>query len=243
MASDADVGDDPPPRGEGSPGRDDRSIRSSRTDPPDTPMGSFEGARSFLRRSVMNITSRRRNTSTQDLSGNSILPNESRTFDRGIAAHTVISNQDGSVTELLRQGVFISPESARQQQQKQQQQQQQLSPQRGGDPDGSSYLDLDAVAIANANSIRNGSIGSSSIPSEVNLIQDPPTPPSPAKSSSSSDPEGSVASLNLTNKSTIRKIDNIIVEINEQDVNNNEQNKKEESMSVITGSGGMDWIY
>ena len=40
MASDADVGDDPPPRGGGPPGMDDRSaqsVRSSGTDPPDTP--------------------------------------------------------------------------------------------------------------------------------------------------------------------------------------------------------------
>ena len=75
-------------------------------------MGSFEGGRSFLRRSVMNITSRRCNTSPQILSGNSILPHESQTFVRDVAAHTVISNQDGSVTEVLRQGAFISPESA-----------------------------------------------------------------------------------------------------------------------------------
>ena len=102
---------------------------------------------------------------------------------------------------------------------------------------------MDAVAIADANSTRNGSIGSSSVPSEVNIIQDPPTPPSSSKSYSSSDPEGSVASLNPTNKYTIRKIDNIIEEINGQDIHNNKQSKKEENMSVITGSGAMDWIY
>ena len=77
MASDADVGDDPPPRGGGSPGMDGRSVsvlvQSSGTDPLDTPaMGSFEGARSFLRRSVMNITLRHCNASPQDLSENSI---------------------------------------------------------------------------------------------------------------------------------------------------------------------------
>ena len=112
MASDADVGDDPPPRGEGSPGMDGRSVQSSGTDPPDTPaMGSFEGARSFWCHSMINITSRLRRTSPQDLSGNSILPDESRTFGRDVAAHTVTSNQDGSITKELRQGVFISPES------------------------------------------------------------------------------------------------------------------------------------
>ena len=114
MASDADVGDDPPPRGGGSPGMDGRSVRSSGTDPPpDTPaMGSFgEGARSFWRHSMMNITSRPRRSSPQDLSGISILPHESRTFGRDVAAHTVTSNQDGSVTKESRQGVFISPKS------------------------------------------------------------------------------------------------------------------------------------
>ena len=64
MASDADVGDDPPPRGGGSPGIDGRSVRSSGTDPPpNTPsVGSFlDRSSSFLRRSVMNITSRQQN--------------------------------------------------------------------------------------------------------------------------------------------------------------------------------------
>ena len=81
------------------------------------------------------------------------------------------------------------------------------------------------------------------VPSEVNIIQDPLTPPSPSKPYSSSDPDGSVASLNLTNRSTIRKIDNIIKEINGQDSHNNEQSKKEENMSVITDSGAIDWVY
>ena len=84
MASDADVGDDPPPRGGGSPGMDGRSARSSGTDPPpNTPaMGSFsDRAVSFLRRSMMNITSRQRHPSHQDLSGTPILPHESRPFD------------------------------------------------------------------------------------------------------------------------------------------------------------------
>ena len=57
------------------------------------------------------------------------------------------------------------------------------------------------------------------------------------------DPEGSVASLNLTNQSTIRKIDNIIEEIKEQENNNNEQSEKEENMSVMIGSGAIDWEY
>ena len=123
MASDADVGDDPPPpRGGGSPGIDGRSVRSSGTDPPpNTPSaGSFlDRSSSFLRRSVMNITSRQRNVSLQDLSGISILPHESRPFDRDVAAHTVTSNQDGSVYHESRQGVFISPKLTQQQQQQQ----------------------------------------------------------------------------------------------------------------------------
>ena len=103
MASDTDVGDDPPLRGEGSPGMDGRSVsvsvRSSGTDPPDTPaMGSFEGERLLWRRSMMNITSRQCRTSLQDLSGNSISPHESQTCCRDVTAHTVTSNQDGSVT-------------------------------------------------------------------------------------------------------------------------------------------------
>ena len=51
------------------------------------------------------------------------------------------------------------------------------------------------------------------------------------------------SSLSLTNKSTIRKIDNIIDEINGPDIQNNEQNEKKEGMSVITGSGALDLIY
>ena len=133
MASDADVGDEPPPCGGGSPGMDGRSVsvpesvRSSGTDPPDTPaMGSFtEGVSSWWRRSMMNITSRQRRSSPQDLSGTSILPHESRTFGRDVTAHTVTSNQDGSDTKLLVTGVFVSPESDRQQQQLP------LSPRRG----------------------------------------------------------------------------------------------------------------
>ena len=65
----------------------------------------------------MNITSRQRRSSPQDLSGISILPNESRTFDRDVAAYTVISNQDRSVTKLSVPAVFVSPKSDRQQQQ------------------------------------------------------------------------------------------------------------------------------
>ena len=52
------------------------------------------------------------------------------------------------------------------------------SRQRGGDPDGSSYLELDLIAITNANvnanSSQNGSIGPS-VPSEVNINHDPLT--------------------------------------------------------------------
>ena len=81
------------------------------------------------------------NTSPQDLSRQSILPHEPRTFDCGIAAHTVISNQNGSITDasvvldpnVSTSGVLISPEPTQQQKQKQ----------RGEDPDGSSYLELD----------------------------------------------------------------------------------------------------
>ena len=124
----------------------------------------------------MNITSRQCSTFPQDLSGSC-----------RVAAHTVTSNQDESGTNVSRQDVFVSPESIRQQQQQQQQQQQ--SPQREGDSDGSSYLNLDAIAIVNASSAQNGSIGLSSVPSEVNIIQNPLTPSSPSKSFSS-DPEG-----------------------------------------------------
>ena len=93
-------------------------VRSSGTDPSDTPaMGSFEGARSFWRRSMMHITSRQRHTSFQDHSENSIIPHESRTFARDVTAHTMTSNQDGSVTKLSMPGVFISPKLIRQQQQ------------------------------------------------------------------------------------------------------------------------------
>ena len=104
------------------------------------------------RRSVQNITSRQRHSSPQDLSGITILPNESRTFDRGVTAHTVTSNQNGSVTELSVPGVFVSPKSDRQEQQ---QQTSPFSSPRGGDPDGSSYLKLDSIAIANANANAN----------------------------------------------------------------------------------------
>ena len=72
----------------------------------------------------MNIILRCYNASPQDVSGNFILPHESRTFD-DVAVHTVISNQYGFVTDVLRQGVFISPKLAWQQQQQQQQQQRQ----------------------------------------------------------------------------------------------------------------------
>ena len=126
MSSDADVGDDPRPHGGWSPGIHIRSIRSSRFYPlPNTSaMGSFgEGARAFLRRSMMNITSHQRNTSPKDLSGISILPHESRTFGPDVTAYTVTLNQDGSVTKSSMPGVFVSPESDRQQQQQQQQQQ------------------------------------------------------------------------------------------------------------------------
>ena len=168
MALDADVRDDPPPRGE-SPRTDDlsvRSVRSSGTDPPETPaMGSFvQGVSSLWRRSVQNITSRQRRSFPQDLSGISILPNESRTFDRGVTAHTVTSNQNGSVTELSVPGVFVSPESDRQQQQHRDHDEYEerhimmdtgTSRPRGGDPDGSSYLELDLIAITNANANAN----------------------------------------------------------------------------------------
>ena len=90
----------------------DLLVQSSGTDPPDNPaMGLFgEGARSFWRRSMMNIISYPRRTFPQDLSGNSILLHESWTFDRDVTAHTVTSNQDGSDTKLSMPGVFISPE-------------------------------------------------------------------------------------------------------------------------------------
>ena len=125
MVSYADVGNDPPPHGGGSPGMDGRSvsdsesIQSSGTNPPDTPaMGSFTEGVSFLwRRNMMNITSHQRHSSPQDLIGISILPHESRTFGREVTAHTVTSNQDGSVTKLSMPGVFISPKLIRQQQQ------------------------------------------------------------------------------------------------------------------------------
>ena len=111
MAIDTDNGRDPPPCGVGSPGRDGWSVWSSGTDPP----RSFEGTRSFLRHSAMKLSLHLCNPSPQDLSSNSILPHESRTFDPNIAAHTVISNQNGSVTELSREGAFVSPKSIRQQ--------------------------------------------------------------------------------------------------------------------------------
>ena len=103
---------------------------------------------------------------------------------------------------------------------------------------------MNILAIANANSTRNGSIGSNLVSLEVIIIQDPPTPPSASKSFSksfSNDPDGLVASFNLINKSTTRKIDNIIKKINQPDTHNNEQNEnKEDSMLVMTGSSTMD---
>ena len=106
-----------------------------------------------------------------------------------------------------------------------------MSLQRGGDPDGSSYLKLDAVAIAQVNSTRHGSIGPSSVPSEV-IIKDPPSPRSSPSSKSyySNDPDGSVATLNLTNHSTTRKIDDIMEEINEQENDNDEESEKEKTI-------------
>ena len=124
MASDADVGDDPPSQSErGSSGSGVRSVRTSGNDPPNTPLGPFVGARSFLRRGMMNISSSLRNTSPQDLSEQTILPHESRTFDN-VAAQTIISNQNRSVTDasvtpdpnVLNTGTIISPESTQQQQ-------------------------------------------------------------------------------------------------------------------------------
>ena len=119
-----------------------------------------------------------------------------------------------------------------------------MSPQRGGDPDGSSYLELDAVAIAQVNSTRHGSIGPSSVPLEV-IINNPPSPQSSPSSTSyylnSNDPDGSVATLNLTNNSTTRKIDNIMEEINEQENDNDEESEQKETMSVITGNGLINW--
>ena len=117
MASDTEVGEDPPVIG-GSPGSDVRSNRTSGTDPPSTPLGPFVGVRSLLRRGMMTFSSLR-NASPQDLSRPSILPHVPQTFDSNIAAHTVISNQNGSVTNasvipdsnVSTSGVFISPES------------------------------------------------------------------------------------------------------------------------------------
>ena len=97
MALDTEVGEDPPDIG-GSPGSDVRSNRTSGTDPPSTPLGPFVGARSLLRRGMMTFSSLC-NASPQDLSRQSILPHEPRTFDRDIAAYTVISNQNGSITD------------------------------------------------------------------------------------------------------------------------------------------------
>ena len=102
-----------------------------------------------------------------------------------------------------------------------------------------SYLVLDSLAIVHGHA---HSVQNDSILSEVNIIQDPPTPPSATKLLSN-DPDESVASLNLTNKSTIKKIDNIIEEINEPDTSNNKQNEREDGILVMTGNGTMDWIY
>ena len=99
------------------------------------------------------------------------------------------------------------------------------------------------MAIVNTNSTQSGSIGPNSVQSGVNIIQDPPTPQSGSNSFSNDDPDGSVGSFNLTNKSTTRKIDNIIKEINKPDTCNSEQSEKEDCMLVMTGSGTMDWIY
>ena len=188
-----------------------------------------------MRHSAIKLSSHFRNPSPQDLSSNSILPHESRTFDPNIAVHTVISNQNGSVTELSRV----------QQQQQQQQSNQSVasfktaksSPQRGDDPEGSSYLDLPLYTHTHGYSIQNDSI-----PSEVNIIQDPPTPPL-AMNSLPNDLDGSIVSLNFTNKSTTKKIDNIIEEINEPDTMNNEQNERENGMSVVIGNGTLDGVY
>ena len=46
MASDTEVGEDPPVIGR-SPGSDVQSNRMSGTDPPSTPLGPFVGARSY----------------------------------------------------------------------------------------------------------------------------------------------------------------------------------------------------
>ena len=54
---------------------------------------------------MTNITSGNQRTPPQDLSGISILPHESRTFDPDIVAHTVISNQDGPVTKLSSEAI------------------------------------------------------------------------------------------------------------------------------------------
>ena len=123
----------------------------------------------------------------------------------------------------------------------QQQQPQLLPPQQGGDPDRSSYLDLDTLAIVRTNF----SIGLNLVPSEVNIniIQNPPTPPSALKIYSN-DPDGLVGSFNRTNKSTARKIDNIIKGINESNIPNiDKQSKKEEDMLVITDNCTIAWIY
>ena len=84
----------------------------------------FGGARSFFRRSMMNI-SLLCNASPKDHSEQSILPLEPQTFDHNFAAHTVISNQNElvmDVTVMRNQnvstiGAVISPELTQQQQQ------------------------------------------------------------------------------------------------------------------------------
>ena len=78
------------------------------------------------------------------------------------------------------------------------------------------------------------------VPLEANIIQGQPTPPLVLKSFSNN-LDGLVGSFNLTNKSTTRKIDDIIKEINKLDTRNNEESEyKEDSMSVMAGSGTID---
>ena len=86
------------------------------------------------------------------------------------------------------------------------------------------------------------SIQNDSIPSEVNIIQDPPTQPS-ATESLSNNPDGSVASLNLAKNSTTKKIDSIIEEIDEPNTTNNEHNERDDCMLLMTSNGILDYVY
>ena len=153
----------------------------------------WQGVRPLLQQAAKNVTTRWGNTS-QDLSVRPVLPNnEPQTFDRDIAVYTVISQTNTNQDDVLPNGI-ITPDHNHQQQTLI------LRQEWGGDPDQSSYRDLDNLSITAATRKNDES---NSISYKINIIEQKEPSSNTSSSQSSNGPvESTGESLKLMDKST-----------------------------------------